>query len=80
MIDERIEEILKKLSKEEYEEVKAYIENHENRIKQLEENLRISADILQGILDQVRIIQMSLNTIFRLIRPIVRVRESGVSA
>ena len=78
-MEERIEEILKKLSKEEYEEVKAYIENHENRIKQLEENLRISADILQGILDQIRIIQMSLNTIYRLIRPIVRVRESGVS-
>lgn len=71
-MDEEILQIIEKLPEEDRERIKDLIEEQEERIKQLENNLKISADILQGILDQVRSIQISLNTIYRLVRPIVR--------
>jgi len=71
---EEVRKVLEKLPEKDREMVVSYIENHEARIRQLEQNLAISGDILQAILEQVQSIQASLNAILRSMRPVLRVR------
>jgi len=73
---EEILKILKKLPEKDREKVVAFIENHEGRIRQLEQNMLISGDIHQACLENLQAIQASVNNILRVMRPILRVREA----
>ena len=40
--------------------------------KRLENNLRVMADIMRGVLDNIRVIQTSINNIYRIMSPILK--------
>jgi len=71
---EEIKKILEKLPKKDREMIESYIENHEARIRQLEQNLAVSGDILQAVLEQTQSIQASINAILRALRSVLRIR------
>jgi hypothetical protein len=74
-MNREIQEVLRKLPESDRKLVITYMENHENRVCQLEQNLIALGDILQVVLEQIQSIQASINVMIRTLRPVLRPRS-----
>ena len=80
-IKKKSDEIRKKLSKprlrdKDREEILQYIRMLESENERLRQNLLAMGDIMQGVLENINSMQTSINNIIRVMRPILRPRQT----
>ena len=77
-----LEEVMKllnkeKITKKDIDAVKEYISNQDKVLEALKKNVQELTDILNGTLDNLRIIQSAMNNQNRLLRPLLEQATKG---